>query len=124
MAGDKTGIGKGGKIDGYGHKVRGQEMASRAMARGREGSATTGDSTTQWRRRYPIVAIGETHGRSLPDSNESSETLRTSPTFIIGLSFSPPRTPIKIEYNPRRPSIWAIVRQVRTLGYQVHVGTV
>ena len=35
--------------------------------------------------------------------------------------FLPPGAQIKIEYNPRRPSIWTIVRQVEALGYRVTV---
>jgi hypothetical protein len=40
---------------------------------------------------------------------------------VIRPLFLPRGAQIEIEYNPHRPSIWTIVRQVETLGYWVSV---
>jgi hypothetical protein len=60
-----------------------------------------------------------------PPPPQAMPRARHSRTRITRTLYLVPRgARIEIEYNPRRPSIQAIVYQVRTLGYRVCVGTV
>ncbi len=47
--------------------------------------------------------------------------MATTRARVIQTLFLPQGAQIEIEYNPRRPSIWTIVRQVKALGYLVSV---
>jgi hypothetical protein len=54
-------------------------------------------------------------------SDAHPQTMPTTQARVIRPLFLPRGGQIEIEYNPRRPSICTIVRQVETLGYWVSV---
>ena len=59
--------------------------------------------------------------RLLDFSDAHPQTMPTTQARVIRPLFLPRGGQIEIEYNPHRPSIRTIVRQVETLGYWVSV---
>ena len=70
-----------------------------------------------------LIKGNNVHGPSqlIDFSDAHTQTMPTTRARVIRPLFLPQVAQIEIEYNPRRPSIQTIVRQVEALGYWVTV---